>query len=159
MLLDKELDNARLLPELEKLRLMTDSDLAALALQERGSRHMKWALIAGSRNGKILTLKLAPGVGPAGMALRLGREYRYSLAAGSAAGAAGDHCPVMLAERLTAAAAYPLAKLNGPVSGGLLLLGRRAGGASYSDREREAAVECLAAVEAALGGITAGEMS
>lgn len=171
MLLREERDHDRLMLVLDRLRLLTNSDLAALALHDRMSRYMKWSFISGSRNGKILTMKITPGVGPAGMALRLGREYRHGAAAGSVScdighGAGGspvspnvsESCPAMLAERLVTAAAYPLLKLDGPIIGGLLLLGRRAGDV-YGDCERLAAEESLTAIKAVWSGMTADEMS
>ncbi|MBW7477149.1 hypothetical protein K0T92_20750 [Paenibacillus oenotherae] len=135
----------RLMPMLEGLLTGTDSDFAALALHNPMNRHMKWSTIAGSRNGKILQMKITPGVGPAGMALRLGIEYRSrsarndievlaegdshqreALRHGSLSGGGVDpDCPVMLAERLITAAAYPLPGAGTAIMGGILLLGRR----------------------------------
>ncbi|AJY75383.1 GAF domain-containing protein [Paenibacillus beijingensis] len=110
--------------ELERLCLSSDSDFGAFAQPVESDRLMRWTCEAGSRNRRISQMTVKPGVGAAGMALRLGRPYIVN---GIGNDSAVRECPVMLAEKLLSAVAMPIPALTGHSAGGVLLLGRRSG--------------------------------
>ncbi|RXZ79178.1 hypothetical protein EBB07_24170 [Paenibacillaceae bacterium] len=119
----------RIQQEVEAVRIDANSDFAALALPIPGERRMMWRYIAGSRDLRILQMKIVPGVGMAGMVLRHGTPW---LGTGGEHGGRMD-CPVMIAEKLNTAIAFPMGPEGSRSIEGVLLLGRREG--SLFERE------------------------
>ncbi|WP_256253314.1 hypothetical protein [Paenibacillus sp. UNC496MF] len=84
---------------------------------------MKWALIAGGRGSRLELMRIMPGVGLGGMALRHGAVCRANAADNAEWLAA---CPVMLAEKLLSGVAFPVFDGSGAPAG-VMLFGRRHG--------------------------------
>lgn len=107
---------------LQSLCQMTSSDFSALAIMEPDGKHVRWRYAVGNRTDRYKQMTLKPGLGPAGVALRTGRtvtwEDRISAGADNSA-----VLPMMVAEQLRCAAAFPIPSRNGIRA--VLLIARR----------------------------------
>jgi nitrogen regulatory protein A len=120
---------------IERARLETGSDFAALGLIDSSKRKLRWSYAAGSISERTLLVEQNLAAGLSGSAIRSGRlastkeamtdTVRFKL---------GE--PVLLAEQLQIAASMPLMKKNGIF--GVLLVGRRSS-QSYQTSELESA--------------------
>lgn len=109
--------------ELECARLAAGCDFAALAWHvPGGGRSVRWLCGTGSLNDKYLRMAVRPGVGLAGLALRVGKPMRKSADDGNPGDETAE-CPVMLSEKLVDALAVPL--FDGREVKGVLLFGNR----------------------------------
>lgn len=109
--------------ELELARLAAGCDFAALAWRfPGGGRTMRWLCGTGSLNDKYLRMAVRPGVGLAGLALRVGKPVRMGGNDGDFDRGAAE-CPVMLSEKLVGAVAVPL--YGGKEVNGILYFGTR----------------------------------
>lgn len=106
--------------ELQRVREATSSDFAALALTEEAGSRIGWKYASGSANDRYRRMRLKPGSGIAGLAIRLGRPTVPDRAA---AERLRQECPVMLAEHLASAIAVPFQ--TGPERTAVLLVGAR----------------------------------
>ncbi|EFM12210.1 conserved hypothetical protein [Paenibacillus curdlanolyticus YK9] len=114
--------NEQMMLELERIRERSGSDFVAYAMPAEHYRLMRWNFVIGSRNGRVGQMKLKPGIGIGGMVLRHGVPYTINdrenpLLLGE--------CPVMLAEKLASAIAFPVPAESLCSLNGILLLGRR----------------------------------
>lgn len=120
---------------IERARLETGSDFAALGLIDSSKRKLRWSYAAGSISKRTLLVEQNLAAGLSGSAIRSGRlsstkeamtdTIRFKL---------GE--PVLLAEQLLVAASVPLMKQSGIF--GVLLIGRRSS-ESYQTNELETA--------------------
>ncbi|MEC0268195.1 GAF domain-containing protein [Paenibacillus anseongense] len=113
-----------IMDDLTRLRDMTSSDFIALAPFVDQPARRRWMYILGNKNDRCQQMVIKMGEGLAGTALRLGRWVKFD-AANPRAVQERRECPVMLAEQLQTAAAFPL--ITSPSTGmkGLLFIGRR----------------------------------
>lgn len=128
---------------LTRLRDMTSSDFVALAPFVDQPARRRWMYILGNKNDRCQQMVIKMGEGLAGVALRLGRWVKLD-AANPRAVEERRECPVMLAEQLQTAAAFPL--IMGPSTStgmkGLLFIGRRTD-QSYEENDIKAILDNL----------------
>lgn len=112
--------DSRLRDELERVRELTGSDLAAFAaLAEQGWR---WIGVCGNMSERFLRLAVQPGRGIAGAVLRTGRAVALERHR-NAADLRREDAALLLLERLTSIAAAPIQRDGATV--GILLVGNR----------------------------------
>ncbi|WP_171684819.1 GAF domain-containing protein [Paenibacillus planticolens] len=114
-----------ILVELELLRSLTSSDFIALAPppDDRGRSYWKYVLGNGNDKYRQMVIKKV-SLGLAGAVLRLGRWVKLD-ETNPRINQERLHCPVMLAERLQSAAAFPLVTGSSHRILGLLYIGKR----------------------------------
>ncbi|MCQ6560018.1 hypothetical protein [Paenibacillus mendelii] len=132
---------------LERFRMETGSQFAALAEALSLQGTMKWTIILGNRNDRVALMTVKAGSGLAGMARRLG------IMCHSRRGKLGNHsvpeCPVMLAEQLQEAAAFPIVAAGLRATAGVLYMGRRSG-EEYASSDIEAGLRYANALSSQL---------
>ncbi|WP_127530252.1 GAF domain-containing protein [Paenibacillus kobensis] len=105
---------------LQMIKIRTSSDFIGLGLYDRSrKRRNDWLIVLGNRSSKYKLMRLKAGQGIAGTAILTGRPAIGHRNAEDSAG----HCPVMLAEGLASAAAFPIIRDHGVQ--GVLMLGNR----------------------------------
>lgn len=97
-------------------------DIAAFASFAEPNRRARWIGVFGASSSRMARMEVKPGVGAAGMAVRLGVPLEASAEKNAHM---LSECPVMLAERLNSALAVPFPAKPGSSESGVLLLGRR----------------------------------
>ncbi|MBW7475238.1 GAF domain-containing protein [Paenibacillus oenotherae] len=107
---------------LESLCRTTSSDFSALAIVEPDGRHVRWRYAYGNRTDRYKQMMLKPGLGPAGVALRTGRPAAWEDRITSSADKS-PVIPMMIAEQLRCAFAYPITNRN--MICAVLLIARR----------------------------------
>lgn len=125
--------------QLERLRRLAASDFAAVAVREQPDGRLRWALACGSRSERYKQMTLRPGIGPAGLALRTGMPVNWDDRSPPDTGALAD-CPLMAAEQLRCAAAFPVTRDDRPVS--VVLLARRSN-LPYTESDMRAALHAI----------------
>ncbi|CAN7258578.1 hypothetical protein LJR153_001161 [Paenibacillus sp. LjRoot153] len=116
--------DASILEELKLLRSLTSSDFIALApLQEHAGRNC-WKYVMGNSNDRYQQMVIKVGLGLAGSALRLGRWVKLD-DMHPRINQERLNCPLMLAEQLQTAAAFPLVTNSSSQIKGLLFIGKR----------------------------------
>ncbi|UVI27550.1 hypothetical protein [Paenibacillus spongiae] len=121
---------------LEQFRIETGSQFAALAEAFNLQGTMKWTVISGNRNDRVGKMTIKAGIGLAGMVRRLGIMCHSRRGKDSGMNSAPD-CPVMLAEQLQEAVAFPVAGSDASTAvARVLLMGRRTG-ADYAPSDIE----------------------
>ncbi|CAH1203903.1 hypothetical protein PAECIP111893_02114 [Paenibacillus plantiphilus] len=93
---------------LESLCHMTSSDFSALAIMDPDGKHVRWRYAYGNRTDRYKQMTLKPGLGPAGVALRTGRPAAWEDRSSSSTDKS-PVIPMMVAEQLRCAVAYPIA--------------------------------------------------
>ncbi|WP_144842564.1 hypothetical protein [Paenibacillus cremeus] len=108
---------------LQELKQGSASEFCAIAWADRDNRMLRWQAAAGNLNERYRQISFRSGQDLAGLVWRIGRPEALD------AGTAGyerkrKESPIMLAEQLLAAAAFPISlQASGP---GVLLVGSRA---------------------------------
>lgn len=88
---------------------LMSSDFAALGLIESDQLRARWRYVVGNRSERYKQMLLKPGIGPAGVALRIGKPVLWDDRVPFLAGLPAD-CPIITAEQLRSAAALPITK-------------------------------------------------
>ncbi|WP_256757411.1 GAF domain-containing protein [Cohnella sp. WQ 127256] len=107
---------------LENFRLLSCSDFSALAITRSTEHCYRWTYAVGCRSEKYRQMTLKPGSGPAGLALRIGKVINWDDRSPPITGFRKE-CPLMMAEQLRCAAAFPLTM--GEQIQAILLVARR----------------------------------
>ncbi|GGA09362.1 hypothetical protein GCM10008018_63770 [Paenibacillus marchantiophytorum] len=111
--------------ELELLRSLTSSDFIALAPLPDDTGRSYWKYAVGNRNDRYQQMVIKKvGLGLAAAVLRLGRWVKLD-DANPRLHQERLQCPVMLAERLLSAAAFPVVTSSSHRMLGLLYIGKR----------------------------------
>ncbi|UJF33844.1 GAF domain-containing protein [Paenibacillus hexagrammi] len=126
-------NQAELTDYLDQLRRLSSSDFAALASFIDPLSPKRWNYAWGNTNERYLQMMIKPGQGLGGTALRTCRWVKLDDTTSNAAKARGE-CPLMLAERLQAAAAFPIKEEGSLEILGLLYIGKR-NHSRYEDNE------------------------
>lgn len=113
----------RLTRELDDLLPQLPADFAAAACFEPQLRRVSWPIASGSLNGRYSRMTAGPGVGIAGYVIRHGRPVAVGAPLPDPE-ALLRRCPLLLAERLQAAIAVPIAGEGNAVCG-VLVAGAR----------------------------------
>nr|WP_275691007.1 GAF domain-containing protein [Paenibacillus aceris] len=109
------------------MRNLTSSDFIALAPLPDDTGRSYWKYAVGNRNDRyqqMVIKKVGLGLGLAGAVLRLGRWAKLD-DTNPRINQERLHCPVMLAERLQSAVAFPLVASSSQRIIGLLYIGKR----------------------------------
>ncbi|NEW04855.1 GAF domain-containing protein [Paenibacillus sp. SYP-B3998] len=125
--------------ELERLRGLTSSDFIALAPFHEQDQRFRWTYVTGNRNDRNQHMTIKVGQGLSGSVLRFGRWVKVDDTNPDAERARLE-CPLMLAEHLRAAAAFPIYVET--VVKGILYIGKR----SHTTFQQEEVEEITAAI-------------
>lgn len=123
--------NNQITRELENMCRLTVSDFSALAIIETNQQRARWRYAFGGRSERYKQMMLKPGLGSAGLALRTGKPVIWDEHAPPNP-AIRNECPLMTAEHLRCAAAFPISS-EGLIKA-VLLVARRTT-RSYADNE------------------------
>lgn len=131
--------NNKITRELESLCRLSSSDFSALAIMQSYEPRVRWKYAFGNRSERYKRMTLKPGAGPAGLALRIGKPVNWDDRVPPNPGFRTE-CPLMAAEQLRSAAAFPILKENRIEA--VLLIARRST-LSYTDSEMTAIQDTL----------------
>ncbi|MEW9701462.1 GAF domain-containing protein [Paenibacillus sp. SI8] len=112
----------QLMQALEGLRALTSSDFAALARLHDPQQRFRWTYVTGNQNDRNKHMTIKVGQGLSGSVLRFGRWAKLDDGSSDRDWARLE-CPLMLAEQLKTAAAFPI-YLESAITG-ILFLGKR----------------------------------
>ncbi|WP_409344665.1 GAF domain-containing protein [Paenibacillus sp. MBLB4367] len=132
-----ENDRANVSGELDAIRLLTASDVTALAWVESGQKRIRWSHMSGNDNERYKHIAHRSNQGIAGTVVRTGRSVKSDTSDAALAKVCRDD-PLMIAEKLNAVMAAPIVR-QGEVQG-VLLAGKRSGNA-YSSANMEQLVQ------------------
>ncbi|MNI18051.1 hypothetical protein D3C73_714450 [compost metagenome] len=107
--------------EMEGLLYLTSSDFIAIA-QMNSTARLRWNYVMGNENNRYEQMAIRIGLGLAGAVWRFGRAVHLDDSY-SEADHARLNCPLMLAEHLKSASAYPI-MVNSLIKG-VLYIGKR----------------------------------
>lgn len=97
--------------KLESLSRLSSSDFSSLAIMESNAPHARWRNAFGNLSERYRHMTLKHGMGPAGLALRIGKPVKWDESIAPNPGIRTE-CPLMKAEQLFSATAYPISKDN-----------------------------------------------
>jgi len=107
-------------------------DFVGLAIYNPQGKELRWMYAVGNRNEKYRRIVVRYGKGIAGQVIRTGRPMTISQFPQNIIGKATDY-PIMLAEQLISALAYPIHR--GGIPWGVLLIGNRSESAFSKEQQ------------------------
>ncbi|MDF2669697.1 MAG: nreA1 [Paenibacillus sp.] len=108
---------------MDQIGSLSHSDVVALAWRAHDYGLLRWIHSSGHHNERHKSMTVKTGVGIAGLAIRSGRPFKLDDSVPEAERIRAA-CPMMLAEQLRSAFAFPIQNKDNVIQG-VLLIGKR----------------------------------